>query len=674
MLKKCFALLFGGLGFRGLFILIGAVSMLAFLAVALPHLLLRLESMQTAAARLAAISCVEPLHALIGELRQQRLHLFLVGAGDASLSISPPKTPLTVAAGSPVGERLPALLASTPEQSSGRQRLALFSEYREVLDGLQQSLVEQVEQPGGASGGRDVAALNAVWLEDLPLLSEMLARLEVLAGVAQREGMVAERLRPELSAAVAVAGHALEKLKKHLATLDASDPAFAGLLERAADLDSRFALALTVANGLALSNTVYSLPEIENALSQPLAAANALAGLSQTALVAALDDELARARQHLLVTVFLVVGSLLLSGLGLYSAYLRLAGNIDLLARGASQLATGDLSVAIELEGRDELQRIAGSLCEVRDGMRRLVGEIVSSAHALTSGSLTVAQATAASAGRARQQEQDTRQVVQAVASVGQQVGEIVLAAGETDGVARNSDQLASSGMASVSLAKHVLEGMSSDILQATACLDRMEAETKQVATVVAVISSIAEQTNLLALNAAIEAARAGESGRGFAVVADEVRKLAERTALSTREIGQMIDRMQGIAGETAEAVRTAASHVAQSNQQAGEAEAAMGRMRDQARLVEAASARITRALGTHSEETGRIEQLVKGIAQLSAENGEVLAAASDSARLLEVLAGDLRLATGKFRLTENALPQRSTAGKRHFSLQAALA
>ncbi|MFZ5968492.1 MAG: methyl-accepting chemotaxis protein [Bacillota bacterium] len=68
---------------------------------------------------------------------------------------------------------------------------------------------------------------------------------------------------------------------------------------------------------------------------------------------------------------------------------------------------------------------------------------------------------------------------------------------------------------------------------------------TTEIEKIVEVISSITEQTNLLSLNASIEAARAGEHGKGFAVVANEVRKLADHSSMSTKQIADIIGKIQ---------------------------------------------------------------------------------------------------------------------------------
>jgi methyl-accepting chemotaxis protein len=81
---------------------------------------------------------------------------------------------------------------------------------------------------------------------------------------------------------------------------------------------------------------------------------------------------------------------------------------------------------------------------------------------------------------------------------------------------------------------------------EATNIMAQLGESSKEIGSVIKVISSIAQQTNLLALNATIEAARAGDAGKGFAVVANEVKELAKQTAKATEEIGAKVSTMQG--------------------------------------------------------------------------------------------------------------------------------
>ncbi len=90
--------------------------------------------------------------------------------------------------------------------------------------------------------------------------------------------------------------------------------------------------------------------------------------------------------------------------------------------------------------------------------------------------------------------------------------------------------------------------------------MGEITSSSRQIGDIIGVIDGIAFQTNILALNAAVEAARAGEQGRGFAVVASEVRSLAQRSATAAKEIKALIETSTGSVDAGASLVANAGS------------------------------------------------------------------------------------------------------------------
>lgn len=128
-----------------------------------------------------------------------------------------------------------------------------------------------------------------------------------------------------------------------------------------------------------------------------------------------------------------------------------------------------------------------------------------------------------------------------------------------------------------------------------------LEEKSKHIGQIVDAISGIAGQTNLLALNAAIEAARAGEAGRGFAVVADEVRKLAEQSQDAAKQITVLINEVQSKTDsavafmvDSKKEVDTGASVVSIAGQSFGEILTMVRDMTNQIHEISAAIQKIT--------------------------------------------------------------------------------
>lgn len=296
-----------------------------------------------------------------------------------------------------------------------------------------------------------------------------------------------------------------------------------------------------------------------------------------------------------------------------------IVGPIRQVERAARRLADGDLTLEdLNIASNDEIGDMGAAFNRMVVNLRGVMERIRQTSAALLDNGkqlLTVAdestQATGQIAAAVNQVAQGSNNQVQQVQQTGglmehlrQAIDQIASGAQQqaqhaeqtsrsleemvqsVDGVARSAQQVAAASGRGTDRARaggeavqNVVEGMGelrAAVGQVAERIDELGGYSREIGQIVDMISDIAEQTNLLALNAAIEAARAGEHGRGFGVVAEEVRQLAERSAESTREIGQLVQNIQVAVEVAVEAMDSGTGYVESGTELAGNARRAL--------------------------------------------------------------------------------------------------
>ncbi len=213
--------------------------------------------------------------------------------------------------------------------------------------------------------------------------------------------------------------------------------------------------------------------------------------------------------------------------------------------RAAEDVARGDLTQTVHIQGRDEVTRLQQALETMQTNLRDTLQQISGSAAQLTSAAEELNAVTEDGSSALQQQNNEIEQAAAAVNEMTAAVEEVASNAVSTSTASQQSSASAMQGRQRVEETVNAIERMNTDVEVTAEQVSSLAEQTRDIGKVLDVIRAIAEQTNLLALNAAIEAARAGEAGRGFAVVADEVRALAHRTQQSTQEIEVMVSGIQ---------------------------------------------------------------------------------------------------------------------------------
>lgn len=226
----------------------------------------------------------------------------------------------------------------------------------------------------------------------------------------------------------------------------------------------------------------------------------------------------------------------------------------------------GDLNFAAIIKNNDEIGNLTREFGNMVQQLRQLItgvqasaGQVAASAEQLSANSDQSAQVSEQIAGRitgvaqgADRQLKAVTATMEVVETMSASVQQIAANSSEATASAEQTAKTAHEGGKAVDLAISKMSDIDKAVQQSAAVVTELGQRSRDIGQIVDTIAGLAGQTNLLALNAAIEAARAGEQGRGFAVVAEEVRKLAEQSQAASKQIADLIGTIQA---DTAKAV-----------------------------------------------------------------------------------------------------------------------
>ncbi|MFT8320943.1 MAG: methyl-accepting chemotaxis protein [Bacillus sp. (in: firmicutes)] len=394
------------------------------------------------------------------------------------------------------------------------------------------------------------------------------------------------------------------------------------------------------------------------------------------AIAQAKKDSDTRIMYMLIISAFTTVLAVIIG----LSQSLFLSRTLNKLKEGTKKVANGNLNIdPITITQKDELYELNQSFNQMKENLIDMIQGIAAnsdhvaasaeqlnaSAEQSSKASETIASSIQQIASSNEFTDSSIQTNSQSIACILENILKISNDAKIVSELSEAATNKAEKGAASVEHNLSQMQFIQESVARINSVITSLSERSKEIDTILTIISSIAEQTNLLALNAAIEAARAGEHGKGFSIVADEVRKLAEQSQTSAKSIADLIAAIQKETAESVSILHETTSTVQNGVELSNETAQSFSEILSSTKNVTPKLAEVTETLSSITDNIKEVDSTAKEIVSLSKQNAsatdEVAASTEEqlasmqeinaSAEALAKMAEELTELVGRFKV-----------------------
>jgi len=346
------------------------------------------------------------------------------------------------------------------------------------------------------------------------------------------------------------------------------------------------------------------------------------------------EEYLATVSKMTTYVVIVTLISIMIAIIGFFLFSHSLVKNIKKAVTFAKTMSGGNLSQHLEIDQKDEIGDLVGSLNEMVDSLSDMIrkihggsatlsvtsSELRNVAEVLSVGSGNTADKANTVAAAAEEMNANIESVAAAMEESSTNVNNIAAAVEEMNvGFHEITDNIEKTKK-DTNYAAEISNNSSDQISE-------LGKATEEIETITETINTIADKTSLLALNATIEAARAGDAGKGFAVVAGEIKTLAKQVSSSTTDISKKISAIQQMTGNAISGIGDVVEIISQVNRSVDTISISMLQQNDATKEI---AENINQTSAGIREINENVTQTSQAVSQVTSEISNVNQSASD--------------------------------------------